>query len=125
MTAHHTSAPPFRRSRTAFPLLTCALASLGLGVLFGLVWSARNTGSSVTEWQVFLARFASMGAFLALALACKTKTPRPRTMLLVAAVCLLGHGGCGLLAKLLTDTSELVALGAVSVVFEGVGVAVM
>ena len=105
--------------------LTFVLAILGLGVLFGLMWSARNTGSTVTEWQVFLARFSSMGAFVALALATKNRAPNPRAMLLLAAVCLAVHIGCDGLSIVLHNESEQLALGAVSVAFEGVGVAVM
>ena len=101
------------------------LAVMGLGVLFGLMWSSRNTGSSVAEWQVFLARFTTMVAFVACALAFRDRLPDVRGLLLVAGVCVVAHVGCDLLGGLMQGASELMALGAVSMVFEGAGVAVM
>lgn len=102
------------------------VAVLGLGMLFGFMWSSRAVGAAVAEWQVFVTRFATMGTFVALAVAFKDRRPDPRVLLLAAGACLVGHFVCdALLARVLTSPSELVALGAVSVVFEGVALAVM
>ena len=102
-----------------------AMAALGLGMLLGFMWSSRNASSAVAEWQIFLARFSSMVAFVVIALAYRTRPPLGNSLLLMGAGCLAGCLACDGLALLIEGDSELVALGAVGSACEGAGLAAL
>ena len=117
--------PVDRSAMASLPPLVRVLLVVGLGVLFGFMWSSRSTGAMVAEWQVFVARFASMGTFASLACAFARRPASTRGLLLTCAVCLAGHVACDALSGLVGEGSETMALSAVSMVFEGVALAVM
>lgn len=103
---------------------TSVLIAVALALLFCSAWTSRNPSIDAPEVEVFVTRFAMMGAFVGLALAFRNSEVAFKPIAAFGAIFLLTHLLSGALAtSFVAGSSEALALRGISSVFEGFGIA--